>query len=89
MSVGVIGDKCDVQNVISVDQCCVGSVGVIEYDGFFIVLFIRELGGGLCNCAGIKVFFGCYERDYFFVGWVMIRAGNGVMFILVEDQLVD
>ena len=57
MSVGVIGDKCDSQNVISVGQCCVGSVGVIEHDGFFIVLFIRELGVVLCYCADVKLFF--------------------------------
>ena len=85
MSVGVIGDQRDSRNVISVGQFCVRSVGIIEHNGFFIVSFIRELGGGLCNCAGIKVFFGCYKRDYFFVGWVMICAGSGVMFILVED----
>ena len=56
MSVGVIGDKCDRQNVISVGQGYVGSVGVNEYDGFFIVSFIRELGVVLCCCAGIKFF---------------------------------
>ena len=54
MSVDVIGDKYDSQNVISVGQCCVRSAGVIEYDGFFIVLFIRESGVVLCCCAGIK-----------------------------------
>ena len=83
MSVGVIGNKCDRRNVISVDRRRVESVGFIEHDGFFIVSFIRELGVVLCCCAGIKVFLGCYERDYIFVGW--IRDGDGVMIILVED----
>ena len=68
MSVGAIGDKCYSWNVISIGQCCVGSVNVIEHDGFFIVSLIRELGVVLCCCAGIKVFFECYKRDYFFVG---------------------
>ena len=85
MSAGVIGDKCDSQNIISVGQCCLRSVGVIEHDGFFIVSFIRESRVVLCCCAGIKLFFGCFKCDYFFVRWVMIHASDSVMFILVED----
>ena len=85
MTVGVSGDKCDSRNVISGGQGCVESVDFIEHDGIFIVLFIRELGVVLCCCAGIRWFVGCYERDYFFIGWVMIRASGSVMLILVED----
>ena len=81
MSVGVIGDKCDNVNAISVIKCCVGSVGVGEHDGFFIVSFIRKLGVVLCYCAGITLFFGCYKHDYFFVDWVY--AGDCGMSILV------
>ena len=84
MSVGVIGYTCDSLKVISVVKYCVGSVcEVIEHDGFFIILFIRGVGVILCCCAGIRLFLGCYEHDYFFVGWVC--AGDGVMFILAED----
>ena len=56
MSVGVIGDRCDSRNVISVGQCCVGSVGVIEHDGFFISRLSENWRVRLCCCAGIKVF---------------------------------
>ena len=83
MSVGVIGDRCDSRNVISVGQCCVGSVGVIEHDGFFIVSFIRELGGRTVLLCWDQSVWGCYERSDFFVGWIC--AGDGVMFTLVED----
>ena len=44
MSDGVIGDKCDRLNAISIGQGYVGSVGFNEHDGLVIVSFIGELG---------------------------------------------
>ena len=86
MDVDVIGDTCDKVNVISVVKGWVRIAGVGEHDGFFIISFIRELGIVLCCCTGIKLMSGCYEQDYFFVDWVMIRAGGGDVNVAVVNR---